>query len=571
MIRKSLLLLCFAPLILQAAHAQSYDWEITSFDSEITIHSDTSFHVKEDIGVAFSTQRHGIYRDIPVSYKDNLGQPYTMSLDNISVSHKDGSPWEISVSNNSPYKRIRIGSADTYLTGPQEYIIEYDVSRAYTKQKSSDYGSNNDRIEFFWNTTGTWDVPILHASQHYILPDNYSGPKDIICFQGYTGSTTQGCTVDHKNMIVSSTAVLLPSEQMSVGLSLDSSMFTLPTPLQEAYWYLKDNFMLSFAILLGIYIIVLWYLRGRELPLGIVVADWKVPDNISPLQASVLHSGLVSVKEFSAAIIALASQGYLTIKKNTRGGGYTFIKKVNDTPLSKEMQKLMDSLFGGKKSISTSNLKNKFYTHIPSIEHATYAEVTQANYYEANPDSTRVKYIVMGTILASFGAFVCLVMEQYLAMGSYFILEFLWIPFAFTMPRKTLKGRDMERRLKGLALYIKRAEQYRFKVLQSPQKAPKEFERLLPYAMIFGLEKEWAAQFKDIYTTPPQWYDGNIDSFNAMNLVSALQSMSKTTSSSLASSPPSSSSSSSFSSSGGSSFSGGFSGGGFGGGGGGSW
>jgi uncharacterized membrane protein len=90
----------------------------------------------------------------------------------------------------------------------------------------------------------------------------------------------------------------------------------------------------------------------------------------------------------------------------------------------------------------------------------------------------------------------------------------------------------------------------------------KLFERLLPYAMLFGLEKQWSKQFADLYKTQPDWYAGNVNAFSAAHLG---DSMSSLNSASVASfSAPGSSGGSGFGG-------GGFSGGGGGGGGGGGW
>ena len=78
----------------------------------------------------------------------------------------------------------------------------------------------------------------------------------------------------------------------------------------------------------------------------------------------------------------------------------------------------------------------------------------------------------------------------------------------------------------------------------------------LPYAIAFGVEKEWALAFKDITLPEPDWYDGNGHAFNAVYLSQSLG----TFGSSMSSASGTSASSG-----------GGSSGGGAGGGGGGSW
>jgi uncharacterized membrane protein len=81
--------------------------------------------------------------------------------------------------------------------------------------------------------------------------------------------------------------------------------------------------------------------------------------------------------------------------------------------------------------------------------------------------------------------------------------------------------------------------------------------------MALGVEKNWSNAFKNIYTQPPQWYQGSFGpAFYPYMFVSSLSSMSSLAGTAMASAPRSS---------GGSGFGGGggFSGGGFGGGGGG--
>ena len=92
------------------------------------------------------------------------------------------------------------------------------------------------------------------------------------------------------------------------------------------------------------------------------------------------------------------------------------------------------------------------------------------------------------------------------------------------------------------------------------------FEKLLPYAVAFGVEKIWAERFKDIDIKPPDWYEGK--DMTVFNSVIFASSLGRSLSSFRSSATPTTSSkgfSSGFSSGGG------FSGGGGGGGGGGSW
>lgn len=109
--------------------------------------------------------------------------------------------------------------------------------------------------------------------------------------------------------------------------------------------------------------------------------------------------------------------------------------------------------------------------------------------------------------------------------------------------------------MRGFEEFLTRVEGERFEQIV---KTPEMFERFLPFAMAFGVEKKWARAFQDIYREPPRWYVGsNSMGFNATSFSGRLSDLSTSAASTMSSSPRSS---------GGSGFSGGSSGGGGGGG-----
>lgn len=115
-------------------------------------------------------------------------------------------------------------------------------------------------------------------------------------------------------------------------------------------------------------------------------------------------------------------------------------------------------------------------------------------------------------------------------------------------------GIKLKKEWLGFKLYLEVAEKYRIQ----KELTPDLFEKYLPYAMIFGVEKKWAKAFETIQMPTPAWYVGP-----------AAMSAGGTTNSSFSPSAFSASFSSAFTSSFGSSGGGGVGGGGAGGGGGG--
>jgi uncharacterized membrane protein len=128
------------------------------------------------------------------------------------------------------------------------------------------------------------------------------------------------------------------------------------------------------------------------------------------------------------------------------------------------------------------------------------------------------------------------------------------------MPARTVAGTRTLEEVLGFAEFLERVDREKY---QNVTRTPEMFERFLPFAMAFGVERQWARAFEDIYMEAPAWYAGmHAGSFNAGSFTRSLSTMSGQAASAMSSSPRTSS---------GSGFSGGSSGGGGGGGGGGAF
>jgi uncharacterized membrane protein YgcG len=168
---------------------------------------------------------------------------------------------------------------------------------------------------------------------------------------------------------------------------------------------------------------------------------------------------------------------------------------------------------------------------------------------------------------AAIAAFVLAIVFTVIAVVAFIAAL---IPYAVLTPA----GAEAREYLLGVKEYIRLAEADRIRMLQSYTGAERRrdgtvdvivlYERLLPYAMLFGMEREWGDVLTVHYQeagTGPDWYTG----FAAGNLSSSLSGVGSSLTGT--STPSSSSSGSSFSGSSG----GGFSGGGGGGGSSGGW
>ena len=63
------------------------------------------------------------------------------------------------------------------------------------------------------------------------------------------------------------------------------------------------------------------------------------------------------------------------------------------------------------------------------------------------------------------------------------------------------KGNIEREKWLGFKEFLYRVHRYRVQDL-----TPETFEKYLPYAMVFGMEKQWAKQFEGIIQEAPSWY-----------------------------------------------------------------
>ncbi len=463
------------------------------------------------------------------------------------------------------------------------YVITYDLKNAL--------GYFDDRTELYWNVTGNdWEVPIWHAESYITLPGSIpesglhlasycgmSGSKKscgngIVQYNSETDTTQiyfSTSTDDYLNEqegLTIATAfpkniVLYPTRADYINRFIHK-YWIIPIPVLITFWWFRKSFM--------------YRLRRRNFyKNNTIIAEYDAGD-MDPLETAGIMNGIIDTKNLSAQIINLAIQGYIIIKNVD--DEYVFTKTDKDPIGLIGYNKILLDSIGDK---SETDLEFEFYQTAKKIidtagNSLSLREYTVKRNFSNKNDYKGLPYIFFGIFLAiNPGAFFWIFFGP--KIGVIFSASCILISILYSIirPRRNKlsdKGLQAERKLLGLKLYINVAEKDRIRFHNNPVKTPELFEKLLPYAMVFGLEKKWAAEFENIYTTPPTWYvDSFTTGFTAGMLANSISNFSTSATSSIFASPISSSGSSFGSSGFSSGSSSGSSGGGGGGGGGGSW
>jgi len=546
--------ICFIILIGLIISSPIFAEEINSYDTDITINTDATINVQERILYDFGQdQRHGIYRDITYKYNARGGN-FTLEISNVSVVDENGNNYAFSTSKENDYYRIKIGDADRYVSGQKTYIINYKV------RKAINYFDDHD--ELYWNAIGgNWDADINKSSVTIHVPENNN--TTYTCYYGSLDSTTTCSTQKQGNtLLIEHSQILPPNNYITVVVGVPKGILYQPSTLENIKDKVLDNGILILPFLVFIYLYIKWNKQGKDPKgRGVIIAQYEPLKDLPPLESATLINEAFKIKNISAEIINLAIKGYIKIEKKEKSSFFTksdylLIKtKDSDDSLNNVEKTLLSNIFKENKEVLLSKVTSE---DIQELNQKTQDFLTEKGYFEANPNKIRTPYMVIGSIVLVLGFFIAsigiIIMLSIIATG---IIIFI---FGIIMPRKSLKGVEAKEYLMGLKQYISLAEIRRIQFHNPPAKTPEHFEALLPYAMIFGLEKEWAKQFESLAYSPTWYSDKNSNIFVPVVFANDIKSFSSV---GLSSMTPASG--------GGSGFGGGGAGGGFGGGGGGSW
>ncbi len=538
------------------AHAAE---QVSNFDSVVTVQKSGRVDVVETITYDFGyAQRHGIYRYIPVVYQDTNDQVFKpgFAFDSAAI---DGQSTNFSRSRNNDNEVIKIGNANSTITGPHVYTITYHFDSLLV--------SKDGNLLRYNVTGGGWQVPINKASVSITGP---TVPK-LVCYAGTTGTTGKDCQIDAATSTVTSSNILPGNDFTIEALWPVGTVARLLLPYKEPWWVGALIIAAVVYVLAGIIVFIAAGIRWigirsaetRAERSQTIIAQYEPPKDLTPGELGALSDNKATLVEVTASLIQAAVLGYIRIeqlseKSLLKRADYELTKLKDFTGLSANEQYLLTVLFDGKTELKLTDI-NK--TTVPAAI-KKFQETLRDSLKSKGLYTKKTKFATTAAIGGLF-VLIFLVVTPFI-----FLIGLALLPIAMycykragQSPRRTPEGLEAWAYVKGFKLFLSVTEKDRLAFTDAPERTPKQFSKFLPYAIALGVEKEWAKQFEGIDITRSMgWYGGNAHSFTAGYLVGNLSdSFASTVATSVA--PQTSSSS----------FGGGSSGGGFSGGGGGSW
>ncbi len=482
-------------------------WEFSSFHQNINIDENGTVHVKEEILADFTNEAHvGLLRAIPYLY-ENENSTYETQIYFFSAIDENELPYTTNTYEENGYLNVEMRTFDNEpVQKPLTFILNYDVNSAII--------SFEDHDEFYWNVNGTENPVVTKKAEASIKIPSQISTDDLklTCYTGAYGEKNTDCDwiVDHKN----STVIFFAKNQLDAYENLSIVIGFPKGVIQNTVdaSSLSNNNSLSKLIGVGFPVVTftvmffLWYYIGRDEKTfkTTVIPHYKAPQNLSPTETGTIIDEKLDPKDLTATILDFAVRGYIKITE-IKGKDYE-LELLKPYKTEKEFEKIiLDGIFPtntAKTKVKIGALKNKFYIHVKPANKSIMNDLVKNGYFIASPEKVRDTFFAIAGFLGFIGLGLLQIPSLILSIGlliSAGIIAF----FGNYMPRKTKKGKETYYELKGLYEYINTAEKDRMKFQEDNNII---FEKLLPYAMAFGLIKKWTKAFEGILNTPPSWY-----------------------------------------------------------------
>ena len=545
------------------ADAQDFYFEDFTADYYLTKLEDgtSNLHVKEVLTAVFPemNQNHGITRTIP--YTNQGGANRTVANEtalNLTVL-RNGKPENINkIVENDGYFTVYIGSASEYVYGEQVYTLEYDYTDVITEfDKHGMNVSGMDGVEkafqeLYWDTNGTgWKQEFGKLTARLHVPEEVHENMfdEVWCYVGSYGEKGE----DRCMITPTEDGYSFETEDLAAGENLtfvtEFKPDTFKVVLEKSYILV---ILLVGEIVLVVILLTRKYLKWRKTAkpqYDLYKSLFDTPQYQPPEgNIHVADGEQIYLKKtessYVATLLELAVSKAVTIKKIENEKEYNWVVILNIEPgeLSSSQKEMMNIIAGNgglAKGDEYPIQKHKASRYLAmcaeDYKKDAIRKLERHGYLVKDENKTRSGLTIVGLVWAfvlfcffitaglpfivnNLGDLLIPSQNAIIVGGKNVLLVMLIIFIVFCVSswilkrqtnkykRYTEKGIKLVKYLEGLELYINMAEADRLKFLQSVEGADtsnegivKLYEKLLPWASLFGAEESWMKELEKYY------------------------------------------------------------------------
>jgi uncharacterized membrane protein YgcG len=511
------MLLLFVSLLvaLTPAHAQSKSLEWLQLDADITVMPNGDLQIIETNVINFTNGSFSFgFRDIDLSRVTDVRD--------ISVE-ESGQQLETEIV-NTENNTLRIKYY--FLTPARDERRTFTLR--YTVVGATRYYEGGDQV--FWS--------VVYADRNGFPVQNSTGTVRLPNGATADNAEAYGARADVKGLnesVVVATALepIQSGNIFEVRVQFPHGIITgSPAPWQQAFDEQRAydeqtkpavnlvTLLIAALVAFGgpALAIVLYNTKGRDPNVGLVAEYLNEPPAIEPGLAGTLLDEKADMQDVIATLVDLARRGVLTMREapsSEMGGLITTNNWVFsqgdkfDQPLKPFEKQLVAGMGIANGDKSLSGLRNKFYTNVPKIQNELYDALVKEGLYNNAPNATRASYQALAVgigvlsviafcvsmVMSIFSDFaICLPFGLGLTAVAFFVI-------AGKMPARTRKGAEMMMRVAAFKRYMENIEKY------TDLTASKDlFDKYLPFAIAFNLDRSWMNKFAKVDAPVPPWY-----------------------------------------------------------------
>jgi uncharacterized membrane protein YgcG len=464
---------------------------ITDYNADFTVAHDGRMDVVETLEVYYPVFKHGIFRFFDLA--DPSDDRARLVPHDVQVT-RDGrtEPFEVLREGHGRYRNVKIGSADTTISGAHSYVIRYTVDGVLS--------ARGQGSQFYWNLIpGGWQMRIERSALTVHLPAN---GDDVRCAVGV--GVQAGCAVRGvgTRTLVTNTGALAPHTPVTLQTRMD-----IPAPGRaQSPWPLRleavlggNQVVLGVILLLALLAGALGLMLGRQSrestpPFPLMYAP---PDGIGPAEAVYVYSERVPREAFVASIMQTAEKGATTLDHSD---GWTITDAGHP-----DAWKQLDPV--SAYAAQTLDVPGGSFTANTSVTAGSKLKSALAHFEAATKSWARQNGLVVSAGIGSFGSLLVLgagALAVFLAVKNPFDLSALaLVPGLFAIfavetlatgasTKRTPAGRDLWSRIGG------------FRRILATDSAEARFDfsgrkelytAYIPWAVAFGVAEEWAAKY----------------------------------------------------------------------------
>ena len=493
------------------AQAKTYYWESFNVDVQVQVNGDLRVTERQTLIFSGAPFSFG-FRKVSTDNTDGITDVAVREGDIVYEESFGRSPHAFTVEDEG--NEVAINWYFPQTTGRHSYTIGYTVQNAIRTEPSGD--------QVFWNALPSdLGARVENSTISITLPEGIEAGSTTALFGGREGENMATSVSEDGRRITFQLTQPRPSgTAVEVGVRFPSGQLDLETPAWQQREQINDVISLvvlvvSLLIAVGgpLGALMLWYLFGRDPEVG-PTPDYltEPPDETPPAVVGTLVDETAHIHDIMSTLVDLARRGYLTMTETSQGKDYEFQrtdKPPND--LRPFERKMIEGIFSGRQKRDLEDLRYKFASRLTQIRKELYKELEQRGFVRRSPEGVRgtygclsfgiggVAFLSFFALPGIFGNGVSTVICPSLALGATAVIAFVVSRY---MPAKTAKGAEAAAQWMAFKKYLQEIERY-----TKLEEATEIFEKYLPYAVAFGLERSWIRKFSAVPNTPiPPWY-----------------------------------------------------------------